>query len=122
MLLGLQQTVFICVVSDSTGHNAVLLLSCNKNIKVPVHTMEACKCRRDIAPLLLTLSTRWSVINFIPCPLYSRKKKNPVHIEELKRRLIGLQSQTTYFEHEENLLPCQELNLGFSNPQPPLII
>ena len=72
-LLELQQTVFICAVSDSTGPNAELLLSCNKKIEIPVHTMEACKGRRGIAPLLLTLSTRWRVINFIPCPLYPSK-------------------------------------------------
>lgn len=75
MLLGLQKTVFICVVSDSTGPNAVLLLSWNKKIKVPVHTMETHKGTRGIAPLL-NRSTRWRVINFIRCPLYPRKK-NP---------------------------------------------
>jgi len=84
MLLGLQQTVFICVVSDSTWPNAVLLLSCNKKIKVYVHIMEACKGRRGTAPLLPSLSTRCRVINFTP------EKK-------MRRRLGGLQTWTTCF-------------------------
>jgi hypothetical protein len=43
---------------------------------VPVYTIQACRGRRSIAPLILSLCTEWRwVFNFTPRPLYPRERE-----------------------------------------------
>jgi hypothetical protein len=44
--------------------------------------MKACKGKRDTAPLILNLSTKWQAINFMPLPLYLAMGAETVHIED----------------------------------------
>jgi len=48
----------------------------------------------------------WSVVTFMPWPLYSRRKSTRY---SLNRRMSGSQSQSTLFEGEKNLLPLLEV-------------
>lgn len=64
--------------------------------------MKAWRGRWGKAPLILNCSTRWRrVVNFMPWPLYPRKKSQ----YSMNRRMSGTQSQPWHFGEENNLLP-----------------
>jgi hypothetical protein len=75
------------------------------------HAIKTCWVSGDIAPRILTLSTRWRwMVGSMPRPPYPRRN-NPRYL--LERRLGGTQSRSWCTGREnKNPSPCRESNLG----------